>query len=280
MTQKLHRTPILDVSAHHETDHRKVQSVLTVEQIMTPRNGFLCCNLSDRISAAFDGVAEVYDAVTIVDGDASNPQADVVGVLWRKDIKIARPLDSVASFMDERPIEAPLEHLTSMLDYARTAQAERLSFVADGTDIIGLVTIYDLERLPVRISLFQHLLYFEQRLGDAIIALAPDEGCWADFAPHKRDKIEEGIRRSASREHHGSPILGIGFTEKVEIARRLLPQELGANFKPNLLDYVAPFRNDVAHGLPFERIEDVPLRIRQIDDLLSILNSPRICPQT
>lgn len=57
------------------------------------------------------------------------------------------------------------------------AQADRLSFVADGTGIISLVTVYDLERLPVRLSLFQHLLYFEQRLGDAIIALVSDESC-------------------------------------------------------------------------------------------------------
>ncbi len=71
-------------------------------------------------------------------------------------------------------------------------------------------------------------------------------------------------------------ILGIGFTEKVEIARHLLPAALGAGFKVSLLDFVAPFRNDVAHGLPFERVENVPSRIRQIDALIQHLGDPRI----
>jgi hypothetical protein len=43
-----------------------------------------------------------------------------------------------------------------------------------------------------------------------------------------------------------------------------------------LLDFVAPFRNDVAHGLPFKKVEDVPTLIRQIDDLITHLGDPRI----
>lgn len=246
--------PITSIQDHHETDHQRIQAVLTVEQIMTPRSAFLCCAASDRISDAFAHVPDVYDAVPVVDGDPKDGKAEIVGVVWRRDLAGVKPMSRVESHLDERPVERPLLASMPMLDYARDASADRLSFISEGPSIVGLATVYDLERLPVRLCLFQHLLYFEQRLGEAISALAPDADSWPDMAPRKREEIRQGISRALQRDHLGSPILGIGFTEKVEIARHLLPVALGAGFKVGLLDFVAPFRNDVAHGLPFERV--------------------------
>lgn len=275
MQATLHH-PVTSIDDHHEADHRKIQAVLTIEQIMTPRSAFLCCAASDRISDAFAHVPDVYDAVPVVDGDPKDGKAEIVGVVWRRDLAGVKPMSRVEGFLDERPVERPLQASMPMLDYARDASADRLSFISEGTSIVGLATVYDLERLPIRLCLFQHLLYFEQRLGEAIVVLAPDADSWPDMAPRKRDEIRQGISRARQRDHLGSPILGIGFTEKVEIARHLLPAALGTGFKVGLLDFVAPFRNDVAHGLPFERVENVPSRIRQIDALIQHLGDTRI----
>jgi hypothetical protein len=276
MTQTLIPHPITSINEHHETDHQRIQAVLTLEQIMTPRSAFLCCAASDRISDAFSNVPDVYDAVPVVDGDPCDMKAEIVGVVWRRDMIGVKPLARVDSYLDERPVEFPLRASMPMLDYARSANADRLSFISNGGSITGLATIYDLERLPIRLCLFQHLLYFEQRLGEAIVLLEPAADKWPDIAPRKRDEIKQGISRALQRDHFGSPILGIGFTEKVEIARDVLPKVLGAGFNVDLLDFVAPFRNDVAHGLPFKRVEDVPSRIRQIDALIAHLGDPRI----
>lgn len=275
MQVTLHQ-PVTSIDDHHESDHRKIQAVMTIEQIMTPRGAFLCCAASDRISDAFAHVPDVYDAVPVVDGDPKDGKVEVVGVVWRRDLAGVKPVSRVDSCLDERPVERPLRASMPILDYARDASADRLSFISDGSSVVGLATVYDLERLPVRLCLFQHLLYFEQRLGEAIVALAPDAGSWPDMAPRKRDEIQRGTSRALQRDHLGSPILGIGFTEKVEIARHLLPAALGAGFKVDLLDFVAPFRNDVAHGLPFKGVEEVPSRIRQIDALIQHLGDPRI----
>lgn len=276
MTQATLPQTITNIQDHHETDHQRIQGVLTIEQIMTPRSAFLCCAASDRISEAFSHVPEVYDAVPVVDGDPKDGKTEIVGVVWRRDLAGVKPLSRVDGYLDERPVERPLRASMPILDYARYASADRLSLISDGASIVGLATVYDLERLPVRLCLFQHLLYFEQRLGEAIVSLAPDADRWPDMAPRKRDEIRKGTSRALQRDHLGSPILGIGFTEKVEIARHLLPEALGAGFKVGLLDFVAPFRNDIAHGLPFERVEDVPVRIRQIDALIRHLGDPRI----
>jgi CBS domain-containing protein len=276
MTQTILPQPIVNIADHHEADHQKIQAVLTLEQIMTPRSAFLCCAATDRISEAFSHVPEVYDAVPVVDGNPKSMDAEIVGVIWRRDLDRVKPLARADSYLDERPVEIPLRASMPMLDYARIASADRVSFISDGASIVGLVTVYDLERLPVRLCLFEHLLYFEQRLGEAIVSLAPDADTWPDMAPRKRDEIQQGTSKAIQRDHLGSPILGIGFTEKVEIARHLLPKVLGAGFKMRLLDFVAPFRIDVAHGLPFKKVEDVPTLIRQIDDLITHLGDPRI----
>lgn len=276
MNKALLKAPVISVDHHHETDHRKIQDLLTVEQIMTVRDEFLCCSVNDTLGHAFEGIPEVYDAIPVVDGPSDNATADVIGVAWRRDLRGRKPLARVEEIIDERSVENPLAASTPMLDFARSASADRMSLVGDGSKVVGLVTVYDLERLPVRLSLFQHILYFEQRLGQAIMSLAPDESTWPDLCPAKRPEIEDGIRRALRRDHLGAPILGIGFTEKVEIARKLLPDALGVGFNAALLDDVAPFRNDVAHGLPFRRVEDVPNRIRQIDDLLGQISPNRI----
>ena len=267
--------PVTKIGDHHETDHQKIQAHLTVEQIMTPRSAFLCCPITSSIGEAFSDVPDVYDAVPVVDGDAADIAAEIVGVVWRRDLVGAKRTARIDSLLDEWPLEKPVRTSTPMLDYAREASSDRLTFISDGDSVVGLATIYDLERLPVRLSLFQHLLYLEQRLGQVIATFAP-EADWPDLAPRKREEIQIGIRRSKQRDHLGSAILGIGFTEKVEIARNLLPKILGPDFKTNLLDFVAPFRNDVAHGLPFRRVEEVPTRVCEIDALISHLNDPRI----
>jgi hypothetical protein len=269
------KQPVTDVTAYHEQDHKLIQRTLTVEQIMTPRRDFLCCSASERVVDAFAGIPDVYDAAPVVDGARDDPDADIIGLLWRSDEKRAKALETVSSYTDERAIESPLPRSESILQFARTASADRIVFVEGEKGILGLVTVFDLERLPVRLSLFQHVLYFEQRLGETIIALAPNEETWADLAPSKRKTIEQGIDRSRHRDHEGSPILGIGFSEKLEIAKNLLSEALGKAFDPKLLHRVAIFRNEIAHGLPFGRVEDVPLRICQIDTLLGNLSSIR-----
>lgn len=266
---------VTHIGEHHESDHQRIQSVLTVEQIMTPRAEFLCCSARDHLSDAFTKVPDVYDAVPVVDGDAGDPTAEIVGVLWRSDLEGVSPLLRVDSVLDERPVEKLLAPSTPMLRFARDASANRLTLIGADATVVGLVTVYDLERLPVRLSLFQHLLYLEQKLGEAIMEIEPDPDRWPEIAPGHREKIQEGVARSRRRDHHGSPVLGIGFTEKVEIARNLLVRVLGKPFRREIMDFLAPFRNDVAHGLPFERVEDVPKRINQIDELIEHLRRAR-----
>lgn len=276
MNRPLH--PAAHVAGHRDHDHRKVQALLTVEQIMTPRSQFLCCAANDPAGRAFDGIPDVYDAAPVVNGTRDDPDAEVIGLIWRSEVAGAGPAKSVLSLTNDRPVTEALKPDAAMLDYARNAVADRVALVAGRGAVLGLVTVYDLERLPVRLSLFQHVLDLEERLGEAITGLARDPETWADLVPDRRKEIQDGIARSRRRDHHGSPILGIGFTEKIEIARVLLPRALGKTFDPSSLDRVATFRNDIAHGLPFKRVEDVPRRVRQIDGLLQVLKSPRLRP--
>lgn len=116
--------PITHVAQHHEKDHKNIQEVLTVRQIMTPRSKFLCCSTISRIGEAFDGVPDVYDATPVVDGSAGDDTAEVVGVIWRREIQGSKPLARVEEIVNERPVDGPLAATTPMLEYARAASAD------------------------------------------------------------------------------------------------------------------------------------------------------------
>jgi hypothetical protein len=117
--------PITSIDAHREVDHIGVQELLTVREIMTPRDRFIACLAGETVFDAFADVPEIYDAVPVLAGnDKADVSAEVVGLLRRADVPTQRWLDPVDDHLDEHPVEAPIAPDLPILKFVERIEGE------------------------------------------------------------------------------------------------------------------------------------------------------------
>ena len=154
------------LSQRRDGDHDQLHRLLTIRQIMTPRSEFRCAVGGETADAAFARIPFVFDEIPVVEGeDPDDATAKIVGMLRRRDVPHHRYRDKIDDHLDEAPADAPLAPDITILDYARSAPNYPVALVGEPGRITGLVTLWDLERLPVRIALFAHIVDFEERMG-------------------------------------------------------------------------------------------------------------------
>lgn len=253
--------PSVKVKAHRAADHSALQAKLTVAEIMTPRVAFICATASETVASAFADVDPIFDALPVVDSaDKTDPQAEIIGIIDRRWVK--RPnVTTVASEMTEWNGEAIRADLP-LLDFARTIRGDLMQFVSGGHKqrIGGLVTIFDIQRLPVRIALFAALTDLEEDLS-ALIDQVSTPSEWLDLIPRDNRgliaEIERGLERAQRRDDLGSPILALSFGSKAAIFNGLTKQGRVSGFRDSVPHGIVRLRNDIAHGTPFSDIANI-----------------------
>lgn len=267
--------PVFTIASYRARDHSALQAQLIVDQIMTPRDAFLCALEGQTVAEAFEHVPDIYDALPVIEGDdPKDPAAEVVGIIDRREVVPGGMRQSVVTHMQEHQ-GGGIPRTVPLLEFAETGRVDQLTFVtADNpSDVCGLVTIQDLQRLPVRIALFAALTDFEEDIAALLDLAAPDPSEWRTLAhdPHGTiaAEIEKGLTRAARRDDLGSPILTLSFGIKLALLEGLKNSgRLAGTRIPNLHD-IRDVRNDIAHGIPFERIESVPKAAQALRDLHS-----------
>lgn len=257
MVQQLN-PPSIKVKAHRAVDHSALQAKLTVAEIMTPRVNFICATASETVASAFADVDPIFDALPVVDcADKTDPQAEIIGIIDRRWVK--RPnVTMVASEMTEWNGEAIRADLP-LLEFARTIRGDLMQFVSGGhkQGVDGLVTIFDIQRLPVRIALFAALTDLEEDMS-ALIDQVSTPSEWLDLIPgdHRdlKAEIEKGLKRAQRRDDLGSPILALGFGCKAAIFNGLTKQGRVSGFRDSVPHGIVRLRNDIAHGMPLSDI--------------------------
>ncbi len=249
------------VKAHRAADHSALQSKLTVGEIMTPRSEFICALADEPVAEAFSGVDPIFDSLPVVEGtDKADFRAEIIGIVDRREVK--RPItSSVVSEMTEWDGKALSLNLP-LIEFVRTARGDVMQFVSDGTgSIAGLVTIFDIQRLPVRISIFAALTDLEEDLS-ALIDQVSSPSQWRDLvSPVGGDltaEIDKGLKRSARRDDLGAPILALSFGCKAAIFNELVRKGRISGLRDTMLPMIVKLRNDVAHGMPFADVTSVP----------------------
>ena len=268
--------PLGPQPACRAADIATLHSVLTVRQIMTARSEFLCGVCSDRVGGLLTRVGLEYDEVPIIEGDdPEDVGAAVVGVLRRSEVAAKPPPAPVGDYVDEEPVAHPLSPTTPILNFVRDvgrASSNRITLIGSRGCTDGLITISDLERLPVRIALFAHVIDLEERIGSFIEREAPVPEQWPSMVDDAKlsESISGSLRYAEREDHIGRPILAIGFKEKLAMLKIIL-QRHPLHRRFSFPSGISQFRNDLAHGKPFRRVGDVPVRVKAIDDLISLI---------
>lgn len=232
-----------------ERSFETLHSGLTVELIATPRSDFMTCRADELVSSALKRNTEPYDYLPVV---ASAPGGDnqIVGLLY------AVPFfgeDTVNGYVSEYFSALSEESLigadASILAFIRDADAKPCRMVVSGPHIKGLVSLSDLQKLPVRAALFALITGFEITMAQSIRCLFRDGDGWMECLSNaRREKIAGEIAKSHHDDGFVDNLLFTQFCDKADILVKKLPLPTSKRELRQKLREIQKLRDSLAHA--------------------------------
>jgi predicted transcriptional regulator len=131
---------------------------LTVNLINTPRDDLEVCRTDMVVGPDLEhNTYRNFDFLPVFEGDEIVGLLDRVQALTRKSDH-GRPVKEVMAPLGEPNLIAAR---AGVRDFIRSADTAPARLVIDGTRVSGIVTIADLQKLPVRVALFSLITHLE-----------------------------------------------------------------------------------------------------------------------
>jgi hypothetical protein len=225
-----------------------LQDELPVRLIATPRADFRKCGTDELITDVVAGNREGFDFLPVVEGPSEIPDR-VVGL-----IEVAHVRRDVSSSMRVRERMKPLSEDNligadaSILSFIKGADGRPCRLVISGERITGLVTLSDLQKLPVRTVLFAFITHLEMVMAEAIRrdCRTPDE--WKSRLGQRLSKLEDKVDQARKDDGWIDDLLFTEFADKKKIIKNSPAfQASKTRFEQNMRD-VEELRNRLAHA--------------------------------
>jgi CBS domain-containing protein len=142
----------------------------------------------------------------------------------------------------------------SILAFVRDADRQKCRLVVSGREISGLVTLADLQRLPVRAALFGLVTHLEIIMANAIRREFNGNEAWIDRLPEGRQKLlHEKIDEARKHEDLVDALLFTEFPDKAAIIRKSplflnSKSELSKSEFKNEFEDIRSLRDYLAHA--------------------------------
>lgn len=245
---------------------------LTVELISTKRPQLMTCAPHEALPDVIARNTEPYDFLPVVtSGDRT--QDRIVGLFH------------AARFFAEKPNDENIEQHYAPLseDYLIGADASILNFVVgadkkpcrlvvSGPNIVGLVSLSDLQKLPVRAALFALITGFEIAMFETIKReCVKDEDWKRHLSDGRQQKIDEEMEQSHEGDGFVDALLFTQFCDKSKILLKgfQLPESKTA-FR-NKLEQIQALRDNLAHANEYAASPDQASHVcAVVRDLLAL----------
>ena len=225
----------------------RVQRSLRVDMVMTPRADLRTCRRDETAKAVMARNTERFSFLPVVD-DAERILGLYEAERWfGKEAPPEEIDDDFESFSEDVVIGAD----ASIIDFVKTADARPTRLVVSGDRVAGLVSLSDLQQLPVRAALFTLITRLEMAMAQRIEKEwhGDDRTGWLELLSVKRRAgIVEAISEARRKDGFVSEIAFSQLSDKATILRkkRLITGgtlSLDRDFKA-----IQKLRNDIAHA--------------------------------
>ncbi len=225
----------------------RVQRGLTVDMIMTPRDRLKTCQPDDSAREVMDRNIERYSYLPVVDENSR-----ILGLYqadrWFEEEAPDQPIgDDFEPFSEVLVIGAN----ASIIDFVKAADDRPTRLVVSGRRVAGLISLSDLQQLPIRAALFTLITSLELAMAKRIESEEWPDGAasWlALLSEARRNKILQAIDKAKQGEIFVNEISLTQFSDKGTIIRK---QGLIPGSKSKLLrDFSAirKLRDLIAHS--------------------------------
>lgn len=252
-------------SRHTET----FDAGLPVGLIATPRHQFVWCSADEKLSTVLARETSRFDHLPVVNGeDLDRP---IIGLLDTTKFRNApAPDEAVGNVMSPLTEENLIGADAGLLAFVRDADRHECRLVVSGGSIAGLVTLSDLQQLPVRAALFTMVTLLEITMAEAIRAEAGVAGTWTDrLSPERRRAVQQSVETARRGSHDIEPLAFTQFADKVTILRKSPQFSWSKTQFKTELSAIEKLRNNLAHANSYaetrERARQTCASLRQIE---------------
>jgi hypothetical protein len=227
-----------------------LHSGLTVGLISTPRDDLTTCTDDDMISSILErNTQTLYDYIPVVGRD-SDGKGKIIGLFHAANyVGKPAPEGRVREYRDPLSEKVLIGADASILDFIKNADETPCRLVVSGAGIAGLVSLSDLQRLPVRAALFALVTGFEMTMSEAISRHFKREDGWLDcLSEGRRGKISFEINKARVGDGLVDSLLFTQFCDKADIIKKSFAPPLNTNKVRANFKEMQDLRDKLAHA--------------------------------
>ena len=246
------------------------QEMLPVRLIATERSALKTCRSDEQLSAVVARNHEHFDYFPVVERADGAPER-IIGlvrlVAFMQDPEPRGGLvrDAMQPLSEENLIGAD----ASLLTFIRNADRQMCRLVVSGLEINGLVSLADLERLPVRGALFAMITHLEITMSNAIRSEFNHSSDWIErLSPDRKSKVLKKIADANTRDTFVEDLLFTEFCDKVDILKKNPNFRWGKKTFSSDLRKIQSLRDDVAHANDYAATRDAAVQVCNIVRLM------------
>ena len=237
----------------------RVQNSLTVDMIMTPRDELMTCHREDMADATMDRNKGHFSFLPVEDADGC-----ILGLYKAEQwFEVHAPRVRIGEDFERLAEDLMIGANASILEFVKTADERPARLVVSGDRVAGMVTLSDLQRLPVRAALFTLITSLEMAMAERIKTEWPDDADgWLDLlSDNRRKRTAEHIHAAKQEDGFVSEIVSTQLCDKAAIIykQRLLHGSrtvLERDFR-----LIQDLRNDIAHANYYAETPEAARRV-------------------
>lgn len=237
------------------------------------------CKADDRVEEVLrDQELQDFDYIPVRDKTGS-----ITGVLVHQEALYAEGF--VKEVMQQIHPSFLISADESLLSFVAEADDTPFCLVVKGRKISGIVTLSDLQKLPVRPALFMLITSVELLLAEWLRKNYPNEQDWlCKISEGRRSKIEEKWNRLKKSNLAIDRISTTDFCDKREAVLKLKLFSISKNADKEKLEAIEKLRDSVAHAgdyaLTPENAKEIAQTVRWARELIHMLQSMLMSSQS
>ncbi|WP_339761544.1 hypothetical protein [uncultured Hoeflea sp.] len=240
---------------------REVQGSLTVDLIMVPRSSFETCTPGETAAQIKARNVDQFSYFPVVD-----EQKRVVGLYYAERwFDADAPNTPIGKDFDRLSEDIVIGADASIFDFVMQADVNSTNLVVSGNQIAGLVSLSDLQKLPVRAALFALITSLEMAMGLAITKRWPSSTDWLSLLSNgRREKLMTAIEDARARDSFVNEIAYTQFSDKADLIfkGRMLSQgrtRLGKSFRD-----IRDLRDSLSHANQYAETTDAAKNVCEV----------------
>jgi len=256
---------------------KALQGRLSVALIATPRQTLHTCRIDEQLADVIARNQVGFDYFPVTDS-APQGQERIVGLIelvpfLRGNSVCGIVRDHLLPLSEDNVIGAD----AGILTFVRTADRHRCRLVISGSQVSGLVSLSDLQQLPVRAALFALITQLEMTMADAIRRESGSTDRWKDrLSDSRKENIDRQRKDAVADDNLIDDLLFTQFCDKITIVRKSPAFEVSKSQFDAEMAQAQKLRDNLAHANDYAATRDAAAKVcaivRNVEEWMKHLN--------